>query len=160
LRAPRLGGKAAWLPTLLAVAAGVIFVSFGVGHFAHHGSEVADFRRYQIPFPSLAVWAVGVVELGGGVALVLGLFVRPAAAALAGDMVGVIATAGRVEGGFLNLGVAPLLLGVMVFLLWAGPGALSVDSTLRRRARAVQAVGGIAVTDAGAIPDRSRSSWT
>ena len=65
VRAPRLRGTAAWLPTLVALAAGAIFVTFGVGHFADHGSEVADFRGYQVPFPSLAVWAVGVVELGG-----------------------------------------------------------------------------------------------
>jgi putative oxidoreductase len=119
---------------VLALPAGLIFVSFGVGHFSRHMAEVGDFRRYQVPFASSAVWAVGVVELGAGVALLVGLFVRPAAAALAADMVGVIATAGRVEGGWLNLGVAPLLLVVMLFLLWAGPGNLSADAVLRRRA--------------------------
>ena len=74
VKAPRLRGRAAWLPTLVALAAGVIFVTIGVGHFADHGSEVADFRGYEVPFASLAVWAVGVVELGGGLALLLGLF--------------------------------------------------------------------------------------
>jgi putative oxidoreductase len=134
LRMSRLKDRVAYLPTLLALAAGLIFVSFGLGHFARHMEEVGDFRRYEVPFASVAVWAVGVVELGAGVALLVGLFVRPAAAALAGDMVGVIATAGRVEGGWLNLGVAPLLLAVMAFLLWAGPGRLSADAVLRRRA--------------------------
>jgi putative oxidoreductase len=134
LRTPRLEGPIAYLPTVVALATGLIFVSFGVGHFARHAAEVNDFRRYEVPFASSAVWAVGVVELGGGVALLVGLFVRPAAAALAGDMAGVIATAGRVEGGWLNLGVAPLLLAGMVFLLWAGPGSLSLDAVLQRRA--------------------------
>jgi putative oxidoreductase len=119
----------------------VIFVSFGVGHFARHVAETTDFRRYQVPFPSFAVWAVGVWELGAGTALLLGLFVRPAAAALAADMVGVVATAGRVEGGWLNLGVAPLLFFVMVFLLWAGPGRLSVDALLQRRSVTAKHVG-------------------
>jgi putative oxidoreductase len=141
LRAPRLRGSAAWLPTLVALAAGLIFVIFGAGHFADHGAEVADFRGYEVPFPSLAVWAVGVVELGGGVALLLGLFVRPAAAALAVDLVGVIVTAGRVEGGFFSLGLAPLLLAAMVFLVWAGPGAVSLDAGLRRRSPTVHRVG-------------------
>ena len=140
LRTPRLRGRAAYLPTLAALVAGTIFISFGVGHFAGHGSEVADFRRYEVPVASLAVWAVGVVELGGGLALVLGCFVRPAAAVLAADLVGVIATAGRVEGGFLNLGVAPLLLATMLFLVWAGPGALSLDAGIRRRSLAVHPV--------------------
>jgi uncharacterized membrane protein YphA (DoxX/SURF4 family) len=131
-----LKGRIAYLPTLFALAAGLIFVSFGVGHFARHVADVGDFRRYQVPFASFAVWAVGVVELGAGTALLLGLFVRPAAAALAADMVGVIATAGRVEGGWLNLGVAPSLLVVMIFLVWVGPGRLSLDAVLQRRASA------------------------
>jgi putative oxidoreductase len=94
---------------------------------------VGDFRRYQVPFPSFAVWAVGVVESSAGVALLLGLLVRPAAAILAADMVVVLATAGRVEGGLLNLGVAPLLMAIMIFLLWAGPGAVSLDTAVYRR---------------------------
>jgi putative oxidoreductase len=133
--------------TVVALAAGVIFVAFGVGHFANHGSEVVDFRGYQVPFASLAVWAVGVVELSGGVALLLGLFVRLAAAVLAVDLVGVIATAGRVEGGFVNLGLASLLLAAMVFLVWAGPGALTLDAGLRRRALTGQSVGLAVVTE-------------
>ena len=146
LRDPRLRGSTAWLATLVALAAGVVFVAFGVGHFANHGSEVPNFRAYQVPFASLAVWAVGVVEFTGGVALLLGLFVRLAAAALAVDLVGVITTAGRVEGGFVNLGLASLLLAAMFFLLWAGPGALTLDAGLRRRSLTVQRVG-MAVVD-------------
>jgi uncharacterized membrane protein YphA (DoxX/SURF4 family) len=128
-----LKGHWAYLPTLVAFAAGLTFVSFGGGHFARHVAEVSDFRRYQVPFAAFAVWAVGVLELGAGTALLLGLFVRPAAVALAADMVGVVASAGRVEGGWLNLGVAPLLFVAMVFLLWAGPGLVSVDALLQRR---------------------------
>jgi putative oxidoreductase len=138
---PRLRGHRAYLPTLVAFAAGLIFLSFGVGHFAHHAAEASDFRRYQVPFASFAVWAIGVLESAAGTALLLGLFVRPAAAALAADMVGVVATAGRVEGGWLNLGVAPLLFVVMVFLLWAGPGRLSVDALLQRRSLTANHVG-------------------
>jgi putative oxidoreductase len=130
LRSSRLRGPAAWVPTLVAAAAGLIFVSFGVGHFVDHASEVADFRRYEVPLPSLAVWAVGMVELGGGLGLLAGLFVRPVAAVLAADMVGVLVTAGRVEGGLLNLGIAPMLLVAMAGLVWAGPGRLSLDRTV------------------------------
>ena len=61
----RLHGLAAWVPTLVAVAAGVVFVSTGIGHLIDHDSEVADFRRYEVPLASIAVWGVGVVELAG-----------------------------------------------------------------------------------------------
>ena len=160
LRRPRLGGRAAYLPTLVAFAAGLIFVSFGVGHFARHMAEAGDFRRYQVPFASFAVWTVGVLELGAGTALLLGLFVRPAAAALAADMVGVIVTAGRVEGGWLNLGVAPLLLVAMVFLLWAGPGRLSMDALLQRRPVAANHVGPVSARPMRSVPDDSRTPGT
>jgi putative oxidoreductase len=110
----------------------VVFVAFGAGHLTNHASEVGDFRRYQVPLPSTAVWGVGLVELTGGLALILGLLVRPAAALLAGDMIGVVATAGRVEGGVLNLLVAPMLFVALVFLVWAGPGALGLDRVLAR----------------------------
>ena len=128
----RLHGSAVAAPTAVALVAGAVFVSFGIGHFISHARDVADFRRYGIPAPNLAVWAVGAVELATGLALLVGLLVRVAAAALAADMVGVVATAGRVEGGFLNLGVAPFLFVAMVFLVWAGPGALALDRVLVR----------------------------
>src|ERR1700737_4320914 len=88
LQRPRLQGAAAWLPTAVAVVAGVVFLSTALGHLGNHDAEVADFRRYQVPFPSLAVWAVGVVEVVGGLALLGGLLVRVAATVLAADMIG------------------------------------------------------------------------
>ena len=72
------------------------------------------------------------IETICGLMLVLGIFTSWAALALAADMIGVIATAGRVDGGLLNLGLAPLLLVGMLVLLWAGPGALSLDAILAR----------------------------
>jgi putative oxidoreductase len=78
------------------------------------------------------VWIVGLVETIGGLMLLAGILTRWAAVALAGDMIGVIATAGRVDGGWLNLGLAPLLLVGMLVVLWTGPGALSLDALIAR----------------------------
>ena len=72
------------------------------------------------------------LEIVGGVLLIAGLLTRPAAALLAGDMAGAIVTAGRVEGGAINLVLAPTLLVAMLFLLWAGPGRWSVDNRVAR----------------------------
>ena len=72
------------------------------------------------------------MELLGGFLLVVGLFTRLAALILAVNMVGAIATAGRVDGGSFHLGVAPTLLVAMLFLVWAGSGALAVDPKLGR----------------------------
>src|ERR1700737_4627892 len=98
LQRPRLHGAAACLPMAVAVVAAGVFMSTAIGHLGNHDAEVADFRRYQVPLASLAVWVAGVVELVGGLALLFGLLVRAAAAVLAADLVGAIATAGRVEG--------------------------------------------------------------
>ena len=92
-------------------------------------SEVTDFDRYGVPAPAVAVYLVGVVELMGGLLLVAGLF-TPRRRVLGADMIGAIATAGRVDGGTFHLGVAPRCSSAMLFLLWAGPGVFALDSKL------------------------------
>jgi putative oxidoreductase len=124
---------AAIAASAMRVAAGAIFLGFGQSKFVHHAREVRAFDRYGLPAPELFTYAIGSVELVGGVLLVLGLATRLVALALAGNMVGAIATGGRVDGGFVNLGLAPLLFLAMCFLVWAGAGRWSVDTLLARR---------------------------
>ncbi len=64
-------------------------------------------------------YLVGALEIGGGILLVLGVFTRLVALALAGNFVVAIATAGRIEGGPVHLILAPALLACMVYLTWA-----------------------------------------
>jgi putative oxidoreductase len=118
------------------IVTGVLFVGFSLGKFVDHATESADFDHYGIPAPEVATYLVGVLELGCGVLLIFGLLTRPAAALLAADMVGAIATAGRVDGGSFHLGVAPTMLLAMLFLVWAGCGYLALDRALRARAPA------------------------
>ena len=118
--------------TVVRVAAGAIFIGFGQSKFAHHGKEVRSFGRYGLPAPEVFTYAIGTVEIVGGLLLVVGLATRLVAPALAGNMVGAIATGGRVDGGFVNLGLAPILLVAMLFLFWAGAGRLSLDAMLAR----------------------------
>jgi len=129
-------GLPAFVVGALRVAAGIVFVAVSTGKFADHATEAVDFDRYGVPVPGFSVYAVGTVELLCGLLIVVGLLTRPAAGALALTMVGAIATAGRVEGGSFNLGVAPTLLAVMLVLLWAGSGRPAVDAiVVARRAR-------------------------
>lgn len=120
------------LPLLFRWVAGAVFVFVAFGKFFNHANETADFRRYGIPLAAAAVLVSGIVEMSGGLALIVGVATRPAAVALGANLIGAIITAGRIEGGAFNLVLAPSLLVAMVFLMWFGSGGLSVDRHLRR----------------------------
>ena len=112
------------------VVGGGVFVAFGVGKFTQHASEVASFEEYGLPAPDAFVYAIGVVEIVGGLLLVLGFLTRPAALALAGDMVAAIIVSGLALGEAVSLTVAPAELAVCLYLLWTGPGMLALDRLL------------------------------
>jgi putative oxidoreductase len=103
---------------LVRVAAGAVFVVFGAGKFVNHASEVASFDSYGLPAPDAFVYAIGALEIVGGLLLIAGVAVALAALALAGDMVGAIVLSGIKEGEIISLTLAPALLAAMLFLLW------------------------------------------
>ncbi len=87
------------------------------------------------PFLSL-VWTAGFLELLGGVLLVLGLFTRPVAFLLCGEMA-VAYFRQHAPRGFwpiLNGGeLAALYCFVFLYLAVAGPGPVSLDRVLRKK---------------------------
>jgi putative oxidoreductase len=113
---------------LLAVrlAAGGVFVVFGLGKFINHGSELASFKTYGLPAPEVFVVVIGVIELVGGVLLIAGRFTRLAALVLAGDMLGAIVFSGLAHWEVVSLTLAPVQLVAMLLLLRTGPGPLTV----------------------------------
>ena len=125
---------AAALPAVaIRLAAGGIFIGFGQSKFAHHAKEARAFDRYGLPGPDVFVYATGTLEIALGLALLLGLLTRLTALGLAGNMVGAVATGGRVDGGVVNLGLAPILLVAMLVLVRVGSGRWSADESLERR---------------------------
>jgi putative oxidoreductase len=117
---PRVEGRAATAALYARVAAGVVFVVFGIGKFSQHSTEVDSFRTYGLPAPDAFVYAIGVLEIAGGLLLIAGLLTRLVALALAGDMVGAIVVSGFKEGELVSLTLAPVLLVTMVWLVWRG----------------------------------------
>ena len=113
------------------VVSGSVFVVFGLGKFVNHASEVASFQTYGLPSPDAFVYAIGVLEVLGGLLLIVGLATRVAALLLAGDMVGAITVSGIGEGEIISLTLAPALLIAMLVLIWSGPGRHAVDQHLR-----------------------------
>lgn len=126
----RVSGAAATVTAVIRVFAGLFFVLFALPKFLLHEFELAEFIKFGFPDSSLIVYLVGLLELVAGLMLVLGVGTRLAAAGLAVVMAGAILTAGLRVGGPFHLSVAPTLLVMMIYLLWAGSGARAMDTRL------------------------------
>jgi putative oxidoreductase len=115
--------------------AGISFVLAGLAKFAFNAGEVSAFDRYGLPWPHAFVVMIGIVEIAGGVLLLIGLATRPTALILAAVMVGAIVVSGIGQEEVVpSLTAAPALLVAMLFLLWSGPGPRSLDEgSLRNR---------------------------
>ncbi len=123
---------------LLRIVLGIVFIAHGGQKVFVYGfgGVAAAFEGMGLPMASVLAPAVALIELVGGLALVLGLFTRPVGIALALVMAG--ATATHVPGGFflpagleftLTLGTGALALAL------AGPGAFSLDAVRVRPRR-------------------------
>ncbi len=129
----RLHGRAGLLVLVARVLSGVVFVVFSLGKFTRTDQYVADFGTFGLPESSLLVYLVGLLELIGGLMLVVGFLTRLAALGLGLDMAGAIVTAGIQVGGPIHLVLAPTLAAAMLFLIWAGPGPYSIAARLAQR---------------------------
>jgi putative oxidoreductase len=61
----------------------ILFIMFGWQKLMGFGGTIAYFTQSGVPFPSLAAPIAVIMELGVGIAIVLGLFTRPLAILLA-----------------------------------------------------------------------------
>ena len=126
-----------WAPqflSILRIMAAFLFIQFGTGKlFALPGSIMPG--GGTVPVGSLA-WFAGLIEVVGGVPLLLGLFTRPIAFLVSGEMA-IAYFHGHAPNGFwpvLNGGhPAVLFCFVWLYLSAAGGGAWSLDALLRRK---------------------------
>lgn len=132
---------------VLRVALGLIFFLHGWLNFT--GGRESFLRAMlvmvDLSLPEVLLWVLTIVELAGGVALLLGLFTRIAAVVLAGEMV-VAVVLFHLQQGFLIIAIpsAPLaygfeyhiaLIGGLTCLFLAGPGAWALDTRFNSLAR-------------------------
>ena len=123
-------------------ALGWIFIWYGAGKLFgwfsspdRHQTELLFADTAHIRPAAFFAVVSGVIELGGGIAVALGLGARLAGLALFGEMVLATITVTRTHGPTsYNLNLALGALTLVVALL--GPGRLSVDARLERRLQA------------------------
>jgi putative oxidoreductase len=138
------------LALLLArVGLGGILIAHGWRRWQQLGidSQVAYLRQYATPFPQYAAWGATVLELVGGVLLVVGLLTPLVAAAVVVEQVLIVAWTSWYKGLWLTKvqGAAAtwaggweynVMIGVLALLFVVfGAGRISVDRLFRRRRR-------------------------
>jgi putative oxidoreductase len=129
----------AWLPgathALLRVFAGALFMQHGVRKL--FGLLLSPERTWSGPPEAFSLmWFAGVLEVFGGAVIVLGLFTRPVAFLLAGEMAVAyfLSHAPRSFWPILNGGEpAVLFCFIFLYLFATGAGPFSMDAELRRR---------------------------
>ncbi len=103
------------------LAAGFVFILGGIAKFVANGLEVRAFESFGLPVPHVFVVLIGIIEIGGGILLMVGALTRPTAAVLGAVMVGAIALSGIGHGDVIpSLTLAPVLLVATLFLFWRG----------------------------------------
>jgi putative oxidoreductase len=122
---------------ILRVVTGIIMLMHGWQKVFQYGFAGVSqgFAGMGIPMPGIMGPFIALLELIGGIALIVGVLTPVFAALLAADMVGAILFVHLSKGFFLPEGYefAFALLGACLALALAGAGAYSVDAALARR---------------------------
>ena len=138
----RLSAPFAWLPPLFArLVVGWVFMWSGWTKLHNLPAMIQNFTEWGIPFPQVMTPFVSGVEFFGGLLLLLGLFTRIAAVPLVIVMVVAIISAkwSQVDSLETLLGFEEVsYMALFGWLAVAGPGPISLDYWLGRKAREVR----------------------
>ncbi len=127
-----------WLPILLVrLSVGLLFFESGRGKLFVKLEELGEFFvKLGIPFPHFNAVFVSTVEFVGGICLILGLATRIFSAQLTVVMLVAILTSEIKKvstlGDFLYLPEVSLLI-IFVWLVFSGPGKISIDHLLSHK---------------------------
>jgi putative oxidoreductase len=122
---------------LLRLATGVIFLMHGYQKVFTFGlSNVgAGFEKMGIPMAAVTGPAIGILEVVGGIALIIGLLTRVFGLLLACDMLGAFMFVHMKNGFFLPNGFefVLILFAASAALALSGAGEMSIDANLHKR---------------------------
>jgi putative oxidoreductase len=113
------------------IVAGITFVAHGLPKFENIAGTQGFFGSIGLP-PELAL-PVGLLEVIGGIFLLVGVVTRISAALFIIDMIGAIVLV-RLPDGFVDgYELESLLIAISVSLLITGPGRISVEWDILKR---------------------------
>lgn len=125
----RLSGAATYFHSLFRIVAGFLF-------FCHGAQKIFGvFGGHKAPMVSMFGLA-GILEIIGGALIIIGLFTRPVALILCGEMAYAYFTMHAKHGPVPIVNQGELAVLYCFFFLWltfSGPGALSVDALIRKK---------------------------
>jgi putative oxidoreductase len=111
-------------PCVLRLVLGLIFLVHGLIKFAHMANSIASFAKIGVPLPGLAAPVIAILEVLGGLVLILGLgwATRVVAFLLAIEMLVAILLV-KLRSGFVGgYEYELLLLAALLALVFSGPG--------------------------------------
>ncbi len=126
---------------VLRVALGGILIAHGWQKFSEYtlAGTASSFEQMGVPMAAVVAPVVAVIELAGGIAVVLGVLSRVFAALIALDMLGALFTVHISAGVFVDQGgyeLVAILAAAGIAIALAGPGKFAVDHLLFGRKRA------------------------
>jgi putative oxidoreductase len=116
--------------SVLRIITGLLFLEHGTAKYLGFP------HLEKVPDPISMSGVSGMLELVGGALIVLGLFTRPVAFLLSGNMAVAYfyAHAPRAFFPMLNAGEAAILFSfVFLYIFFAGPGPWSIDAMMKRK---------------------------
>jgi putative oxidoreductase len=118
-------------PFPIRILAGITFLAHGLPKFENVVGTQGFFGSIGLP-PELAL-PIGLLEVIGGIFLIVGVLTRITAALLIIDMIGAIFLVKLPDGFVGGYELESLLIGISISLLLIGPGRISIEYDVLKR---------------------------